>query len=354
MTTFGRYLQTLTITTSLLVTGTEAVAQTQTQITDTVNNPDGTPFNGTLSITWTGTSYSSTGTAPYSTSTKIYNGVLSIRLAPSTSAVPAAFYLAVYTSSDGRSSWVETWQVGPSTAALTLSQVRTTAGSTTTTGGSTATIAIGQVTGLSAYLNAISSSLNTVNSTVGGFNSTIGGLSNTVSNLSSTVNYLATNAASSASTASFIDGETPGGSVGGNNAVFTLANIPSPASSLLLTSNGILLSSQDYSLSGSTVTFFSLTRPQTGDSLLASYRLGTTGQSSFVDAAVPNGAIDGHNLNFTLASAPAGSSLKLFKNGFLLFANVDYTLSGSTITFANLTSTPTIGDTLLAYYRTSN
>ena len=307
------------------------MAQTQTQITDTVSNPDGTPFNGTLSITWTGSSYGSVGgAAPYSTSTKIYNGVLSIRLAPSTSAVPPGFYLAVYTSNDGRSSWVETWQVGPSTVALTLGQVRTTSPGTTT-GGGAATIAIGQVTGLSSYLNAISNSLNTVTSTVGGFNSTIGGLTNTVSNLQSTVSSLATSSTSNAA-ATFIDGEVPGGTVDGSNAVFTLANIPSPVLSLLLTRNGILLSSQDYSLSGSTVSFFSAARPQTGDVLLASYRLGTTGQSSFVDAAVPTGSIDGYNLNFSLTSAPSGSSLKLFKNGFMLIANVDYTLNGSTIT----------------------
>ena len=169
------------------------------------------------------------------------------------------------------------------------------------------------------------------------------------------MNGLVANATTSAPAATFVDGETPGGTVNGSNAVFTLANIPSPVSSLLLSRNGILLSAgRDYSLSASTVTFLSAALPQTGDSLLASYRLGTAGQSSFVDAAVPTGPINGSNLSFVLASVPAGSSLKLFKNGFLLINGVDYTLSGSTITFTNLTSTPTVGDTLVSYYRTGN
>lgn len=335
--------------------GIGAMAQTTlTQITDTVNNPDGTPFNGTLSLTWTGSSGASlSGAAPYSTSVKIYNGVLSVRVAPSTAAVPPGFYLAVYTSSDGRTSWVETWQVGPSASPLTVSQVRSNVSSTTTTSNGT-TLAIGQVTGLSSYLNAISSSLSTMTSTVGGFNSTVGSLSNTVSNLQSTVNNLVTNSTLSPA-ATFVDGETPGGLIDGNNAVFTLANIPTPASSLLLSRNGILLrASQDYSLSGTTITFLSVARPQIGDTMLASYRLGTAGQSGFVDAAVPSGTINGTNLVFGLAATPVASSLKLFKNGFLLVNTVDYTLSGSTITFSNLVSTPTVGDSLVAYFRTSN
>lgn len=352
---FGKFLRTLSVI-SLL--GTGATAQTTlSQITDTVNNPDGTPFTGTLSLTWTGTSYSSiNGASPYSTSTRIYNGVLSVRVAPSTSASPAGFYLAVYTSSDGRTSWVETWQVGPSTSALTLSQVRSTANSTnsgSSSGGST--LAIGQVTGLSSYLNALSSSLNTVTSTVGGFNSTVGGLSNTVSNLQSTVNTLVTNTNSGSASASFIDGEAPSGIVNGSNSSFTLSNVPAPASSLMLTKNGILLqSNQDYTLSTSTINFVNSANPQTGDVLRASYRIGTTGQANFVDASTPLGIINGSNLVFALSSNPIGSSLKLFKNGFLLINTVDYTLTGSTITFSNATSTPSAGDSLLAYYRISN
>ena len=351
MTEFKHFLRTLTVTSSLLGS---AVAQTNLSvINDTVTNPDGTMFNGTLALTWTGTSSASAnGAAPYSTSVKIYNGVLSISVAPSTNASPAAFYLAVFTSGDGRTSWVETWQVGPSASPLNLSQVRSTVPNTTAAPTST-TLSIGQVTGLSSYLNALSNSVNTITSTVGKFNATLGSVSNTVSNLQSTVTSLASNAQSGTSGATFVDGEIPGGTINSSNATFTLANIPAPVSSLLLSNNGILLTSgSDFTVSGSTVTFFSNALPQIGDSLAASYRLGSTGQTSFVDAERPMGTVNGSNLNFSLAAAPSSSNaLRLYKNGFLLVIGVDYSLSGSNITFLNLTSAPAMGDTLLAYYR---
>ncbi len=351
MNKFGHFLQTLTVISSLL--GGSAAAQTGLSvINDTVSNPDGTPFNGTLALTWTGTSASANGAAPYSTSVKIYNGVLSIRVVPSTTASPAAFYLAVYTSGDGRTSWVETWQVGPSAAPLNLSQVRSTVPNAVAAPTS-ATLGIGQVTGLGSYLNAVSNSLNTVTTTIGSFNTTVGSISNTVSNLQTTVNTLVANAGSGTNGTTFVDSEIPQGPINSSNTTFTLAHIPAPVSSLLLSRNGILLSSgSDFALSGATVTFFNNALPQTGDSLLASYRLGNAGQTGFVDAERPLGTVDGSNLNFSLAAPPASSSsLRLYKNGFLLAIGVDYNLSGSSITFLNLTSTPAAGDTLLAYYR---
>lgn len=68
--------------------------------------------------------------------------------------------------------------------------------------------------------------------------------------------------------------ETPGGAIDGINAAFTLATTPVPAISLLLTRNGLLQragSGNDFTLSGSTITFESSAIPQTGDWLLASY-----------------------------------------------------------------------------------
>ena len=276
-----------------------------------------------------------------------------MRVVPSSTAYPPAFYLAIYTSADGRTSWVETWQVGPSTSALTLSQVRS-AVPNTPTGPVAATLGIGQVTGLSSYLNAISNSVNTITATVGGFNTTVAGISNSVSNLQTTVSTLVANGANN-SAATFVGGETPQGAVGGNSP-FQLAQIPNPPSSVMLSNNGVLLAAgQDYSLSGNTITFLAGAQPQPGDTLLASYRVGTTGQTGFHDAETVRGTIDGSNLVFTLVSAPVSTgSLKLFKNGFLLSNGPDYTLNGSTITFTNLTSVPAPGDSLIAYYRATS
>jgi len=73
---------------------------------------------------------------------------------------------------------------------------------------------------------------------------------------------------------SFNDGELPSGTINGTNLTFTLASAPSPASSLMLFKNGVLLAQGvDYALSGVTVTFANTTvAPQTGDLLTASYR----------------------------------------------------------------------------------
>jgi hypothetical protein len=70
-----------------------------------------------------------------------------------------------------------------------------------------------------------------------------------------------------------VDAETPAGVVDGLNGVFTLNYAPSPADSLRLYRNGILLKAGvDYTLDGNTVTFVAAARPETGDVLQASYR----------------------------------------------------------------------------------
>jgi len=75
-------------------------------------------------------------------------------------------------------------------------------------------------------------------------------------------------------TMNFTDSEMPGGMVNGTNLTFTLSSAPSPAASLKLYKNGVLLSQGgDYLVSGSAITFAgTTTAPQAGDSLLASYR----------------------------------------------------------------------------------
>lgn len=72
---------------------------------------------------------------------------------------------------------------------------------------------------------------------------------------------------------SWVDLETPGGSINGSNAVFTLSAAPTPPGSLLLWRNGILQRAPaDYTLAGSTITFVAMAKPQTGDSLTATFR----------------------------------------------------------------------------------
>jgi hypothetical protein len=72
----------------------------------------------------------------------------------------------------------------------------------------------------------------------------------------------------------FVDTETPAGTIDGTNMTFTLANTPSPLASLKLFKNGVLLTrNSDYTLSGTNITFASAAvTPQSGDTLAASYR----------------------------------------------------------------------------------
>lgn len=84
---------------------------------------------------------------------------------------------------------------------------------------------------------------------------------------------------------------------------------------------------------------------------------GTTGPCAqavtlpaFINGEVPGGTVNGLNATFTLANSPSGSSLLLFRNGILLQAGLDYSLTGSTIQFA-ATAIPQPQDTLLASYR---
>ena len=101
--------------------------------------------------------------------------------------------------------------------------------------------------------------------------------------------------------------ETPAGTVNGSNVTFTLANAPSPAASLQLFQDGVLqIQGTDYTLSGNTITFTN--GPGSGSPptafLNAFYRYGST-VGAYVDDEMPGGAINGSNVTFTLANAPA-------------------------------------------------
>lgn len=342
-----RHLLSTVLLSSLLVVHCAFAQNTLTQIRDIVHKADGTPFNGTVIITWNGFAAPNGGTiAPHSTSAQIYNGALSILLVPSTTASTGAYYLATYNSNDGLTTFTETWQVPPSSTPLTLSQVRQPAGtgagstgtgssgtgSTGTGTGSTITLPlpITQVSGLSAALATINSSIDT--------------LSTAVKNIPTT----------SVTGVAFVDAEVPSGAINGTNGVFSLSQTPSPASSLQLYLNGLeLTAGLDFTMTANTVAFASNAIPQVGDALTAYYRVpGTDTATQFTDGETPSGTIGGANVTFTLATAPSpAASLRLYKNGVLLQQGPDYILNSTTITFSSAASAPQAGDVLTAGYR---
>lgn len=71
---------------------------------------------------------------------------------------------------------------------------------------------------------------------------------------------------------------------------------------------------------------------------------------SFAENETPQGTGQPHQ--FTLANAPGGNSLRLFKNGIRQMpgSGADYTLAGATISFEP-DNVPQSGDVLLADYR---
>jgi hypothetical protein len=71
----------------------------------------------------------------------------------------------------------------------------------------------------------------------------------------------------------------------------------------------------------------------------------------FIDLETPNGALNGTNAAFTLSMTPnPTTSLLLFRNGLLQKLGVDFTLTGSSISF-QAGSVPQPGDLLQASYR---
>jgi uncharacterized protein YoxC len=391
-------LSTFLFCSTLLVTCAYAQSNNLTQIRDTVTNVDGSPFNGTVVITWNGyVNSSGASVSPLSTSARIYNGALSVLLVPSTTAAAGTYYQAVYNSNDGRVTWTETWAVPPSTTPLLLSQVRQSSspggggsggsGSSGGSGGSggiqyaTLPIAIGQVTNLQSDLDAINASLTTLTTAgngntnaISGLTTTVNGLSSTVtangsaiSNLTTTVNGLSSTVSTNGNAISGLTTTVNGlsSTVTANGSAISNLTTTVNGLSSTVTANGSAISNLTTTVNGMSLTVTSnstalagLNTTVTGLSSTVSGLVSTVNTLSsgsttvaFVDAQTPSGTLDGTNVNFTLANAPSpAGSLELYRNGVLQTAGVDFTLSGSAITFAS-NSVPQPTDILEAYYR---
>jgi uncharacterized protein YoxC len=323
-----------------------ALAQTAlTQIQDTVHNPDGTLFSGTVNISFNGLAVPGT-IAPQNTSAQIYTGALSVLLTPTTTAAAGAYYQAIFNSSNGLVTWTETWSVPPSTASLSLSQVRlsstqgsggtggsggsggsgTGGGSGGSGGGISLPIQISDVTGLPSQLNGINASIAGLTSTANSLTTTVSGNTTSIATFNASLNSLATTV------------------TGLTNATGTLSNT---VSGLASTVNGI---GNTVTSQGNQVT----TLGNTVTSLSAEVELLTAGTTAalFTDSEKPLGVMDGSNTLFALAGAPApGGSLQLYRNGLQQMSGVDFTLAGNTITFLS-GNVPKTSDTVQAFYRT--
>lgn len=259
-----------------------------TTIQDTLYKADGTPFNGIVFIQWRGFEASDrSNIATHEVSVRIVNGVLRVRLVPTTTATPPTTYRVRY-NSEGRVQFEEVWAVPPSAMPLRVRDVRVAGPSSPAP--QQETIQISDVAGLSAALEQRPVKASAFTPARAVFINSGGELESVAGNLTDCVRVDGTSGPCGAGGpgANFVDGETPSGLLNGSNAVFTLADAPSPASSLELYRNGLRLKhGLDYTVTGNVITFAGVAIPQPGDVLTASYRLpgGGSGGHALLSAA---------------------------------------------------------------------
>jgi hypothetical protein len=327
-----------------------------TTIQDTVYKADGSRFTGLLEIEWKTFRTADGSEIPQNTiSLHISNGQLSVSLVPTTNALRPLSYTARYTIEGRTQQFTEYWSVPPSTVPLRLREVRTNGPvASPLTNSPLATIAVQDVGGLRTELDIRPTrgpSYQPGRAAVLGFS---GGIEGAIGNPGDCVRVDGSAGPCGTGGLVFVDAETPLGVMDGANRTFTLSAAPSPAGSLVLYRNGMLLKQGTaYTLTDNTITFSALDTPRSGDLLAAWYRI-DSGSTVTIDIApmeTPAGTLNGTNRVFTLSAAPVpAASLQLYRNGLLQKAGTDYTLAVNTITFLPA-STPRAGDLLQATYR---
>jgi hypothetical protein len=328
-----------------------------TTVQDVLYTADGNLFSGVVTITWKSFEASNTASIPAAvTQVQVTNGNLFVELVPTTTANPPAGYAVQY-NGEHRTQSTETWVVPPSITPLRVRDVRLPPGAVTTQGPPPITLVqISSVIGLQSALDLRPSRGVAFAVARAAVIDASGSLGGAVGSLSDCVHVDGTSGSCGASSSSgigFVDGEVPTGTLDGVNATFTLANTPSPVSSVALYRNGLLMKQAgDFTVSGNAISFISGAIPQPSDSLQVSYRVGVTLTGvGFVDGETPAGSINGVNPVFTLAQSPSpAGSLAVFRNGIRTKSGLDYTSSGNSITFVG-GYLPQTGDVLQCSYR---
>jgi len=336
MTKRGGLVEVCVLLFSVLFAGRVWAAPPLVTVQDTLYRADGTPYSGYLVIEWKSFEASDqSAIAMQAINLRIYNGQFKARLVPTTTASPAGSYRVRYVS-DGKLQFTETWAVPPSNGPLRVRDVRVASapGSGGGSVGASTQVNISDVIGLTDELE------NRPRKGIGyqtGRAAVINGLGEIEAALGADEDCVRVDGSSGpcgaggggSMGASFRDGETPTGAVNGVNAVFTLAEAPSPAGSLLLYRNGLLMKrTLDYNLTGNTVTFVPAATPQTEDILVASYRtLGTPVSYSLVLCASVGTAVSGTSFtSLGTCTIPAN----LLQSGDRLEIVYDFSHQGTT------------------------
>jgi hypothetical protein len=311
-----------------------------TTIQDILYRADGTRYNGTIFIKWNsfqGGDASNIATADLAL--PIVNGSLKVQLVPTTNASPGAQYNVTY-NGKGKNLFTEVWAVPPSDVPLRVRDVRIATGTVVGPPPVTTQIQISDVAGLTNELAV--RPMKGVGYAIGraaGINQA-GQIDGVPGNLSDCVRVDGSSGPCGTGggvVPSFSDGEVPAGIVNGSNTVFSLSFAPSPAASLDLFRNGLLMKQGvDYTLSGHTITFFLASTPQAGDLLLASYRyanpnnpLGTLSPAEVICSSVGSSTSSTSLVSLGSCTIPAG----LLGTGDRIEVQYQYSHTGSTTGF---------------------
>ena len=316
-----------------------------TTIQDIVYRADGTRFTGTMFINWSSFMAGDTsniGTAKLTV--PIVNGVLNVKLVPTTTASAGAQYNVTYANA-GINQFTEVWAVPPSGPKLRVRDVRLSSGTVIGPAPATAPIQIGDVTGLANALAVrpsagagFSIGRTAIINTSGQIDAAAGNLGDCIHvDGSSGPCVTGTGGGSGGILPLYADAETPGGTLNGINTTFTTLFAPSPANSLILFRNGLLQTHGfDFSQSGNVVTFLAGSIPQAGDELTASYRyanpnnvLGTLTAAQVICGSAGNGTSAIASTTLGSCTIPAG----LLTTGDRIEVQFHYLHTGTASTF---------------------
>ncbi len=199
---------------------------------------------------------------------------------------------------------------------------------------------------LNSTVNNLTGSINTITGSFGVITGSLNGISKSLDDITNTVNTHSVQISDIISIPNniissdviYVNKEIPSGSIDGINSTYVLEHTPTLGSEHLYL-NGVLIeegTGTDYHINGSTIIF--------DNPLLPGMKLHCTYHYSelipvkiFVDKEIPLGLVDNINPTFSLTHTPIENSEHLYLNGVLQESGptADYTISGSTIVFAD-------------------
>src|SRR5262245_47873369 len=116
----GRSIACAAILAAITIGGAQSATPPTSLIQDTLYRADGSRFDGIVQISWETFQAVNGSEVPKNTvSVRVVNGYLRVVLVPTTNALQPAYYTAAFNSA-GRTQFVETWAVPPSTVPLRM------------------------------------------------------------------------------------------------------------------------------------------------------------------------------------------------------------------------------------------